>query len=293
MSERYVLVAGATGNQGNAVTRALLDSGHRVRAMTRSPDGAAVAGLKALGAEIVAGSYDDPGSLANAAAGVDSIFAVTTPYEGVDKEILHGKAIADAANAAGVGHLVYSSVASADRRTGIPHFDSKAEVEAHVAALGVPWTVVAPAYFYDNILFPWNIADMKQGRFRQALPADRTLQQIAVRDIGRFSALVLERRDPFLGRRIDIAGDELTGRDMAAAMSQASGRPVEYAEQPLDEVRAQSDDMAAMYQWFDEVGYSVDIAGLRRDYPEIGWMTFRQWATARDWSHLTELEAAS
>lgn len=133
-------------------------------------------------------------------------------------------------------HLVYASVSDADRATGVPHFDSKYQVEKYIQGLDIPWTVVAPAYFFDNVLFPWNIADLKEGRYRQPLPTGRGLQQISKVDIGRFNALVIEKREPFLGQRINIAGDEVTCRDAATALSKAIGRGIEYVEQPIAEV---------------------------------------------------------
>ena len=287
MSARTVLVTGATGNQGRAVTEALLEKGHRVRAMVRSPDEPGALRLKEKGVEVAGGDFDDPASLERAMSGVDAVFAMTTPYAGVDVEVRHGKNLADAARAAGVAHLVYSSVGDADRNTGIPHFDSKFEIEQYLRSLGVPWTITAPAFFYDNALFPWNVADLKEGRFRQALHPARKLQQISLRDIGRFNALVIERKEPFLGKRINIAGDELTGVDMAAALSRAVGRPIAYQEQPLDEVRTQFADMATMYEWFASDGFTAKIKSLREDYPEIGWFSFAQWAVAQDWSPVT------
>ena len=284
MAQRFVLVTGATGGQGGAVTEALLAKGHRVRALTRKLDGAPAAGLRSNGVEVVAGSFDDPQSLKAAATGVDAIFALSTPFEGgPEVEIAQGKALADAAQAARVAHLVYASVSDADCATGVPHFDSKYEVEKYIQTLDVPWTVVAPAYFFDNALFPWNVAALGEGRYRQPLPAGRALQQISKADIGRFSALVIEKREPFLRQRINIAGDEVTGHDAATALSKAIGRRIEYVEQPMAEVRAQSEDLARMYEWFDRVGYSADIGALRRDHPEVGWTSFEDWATAQDW----------
>lgn len=283
MSAKTVLVTGATGNQGRAVSEALLEKGHLVRALVRNENEQGAPHLNKSGVAIVKGDFDDAASLENAMSGVDTVFAVTTPFVGVDVEVRHGKAIADAANSAGVSHLVYSSVSDADRQTGIPHFDSKYEIEQYLRSLDVPWTITAPTYFYDNTLFPWNIADLNEGRFRQALKSARKLQQISVRDIGRFNAMVIDRKHPFIGKRINIAGDELTGAEMAKALSKTVGRPISFEEQPLDQVRTQSADMAAMYEWFDRDGFSAQITSLREDFPEIGWFSFEQWAAAQNW----------
>ena len=121
-----------------------------------------------------------------------------------------------------------------------------------------------------------------------ALPADRPLQQIAVADIGTFVAAIIERGDTVFGRRFDIAGDELTGEEAAAILSKVTGRKVNYEGFPPDVLRAQSEDMARMFEWFDHTGYTADIKGLRRDFPEVKWHTFEEWARKQDWSVLDQ-----
>lgn len=284
---RLVLVTGATGSQGGAVVQALLKQGHKVRGMTRNADSLAAKKLKQLGVEVVAGNFSDHDSLVRAAIGVDSIFTMTTPFEkGVEVETAQGIAITNAAKEAGVGHLVYSSVANADKATGIPHFDSKYEVEKHIASSGVPYTIIAPVYFMENLLTPWSVPGLRQGQLALGMPADQPLQQIAVRDIGAFAAVMIERRESVFGRRYDIAGDELTGEATAAILSEATGRHIQYVGFPPDALRAQSEDMALMFEWFNDTGYSADIAGLRRDFPETNWLDFAAWIGRQDWSVL-------
>ena len=121
-----VLVTGATGKQGGHLVRELLARGHSVRALTRKPESPAAAALAERGVTIVPGNFDDEGSLERAARGVDTVFAMSTPFEGGSKtETLEGINILRAASRVRVKHFVYSSVAGADRASGIPHFDSK------------------------------------------------------------------------------------------------------------------------------------------------------------------------
>ena len=127
---------------------------------------------------------------------------------------------------------------------------------------------------------------MIHGTLALPVPPDRPVQQISVRDISSFVALVLENPDHFLGKRIDIASDELTGRRVAEIVSTASGRPIDYVQVPIAEAYEMSPDAAKMYEWFDAVGYSADIEELRRTYPETGWHTFEEWVRAQDWSIL-------
>src|SRR6267378_267392 len=202
------------------------------------------AALARNGVTIVTGDFEDQKSLERAARGVDTVFAMSTPYErGADTETREGINILRAASAVGVTHLVYTSVAGADRASGIPHFDSKFEVEKEMRRSGVPFTIVAPVFFMENFLADWLAAGIAKGSIAMALPATRRLQQIAVADIARFTALVIERRDGFLGKRIDIASDELTGATAAAAISEASGRQIEYTALPIDAVRQWNDDL--------------------------------------------------
>ena len=283
-----VLVTGATGKQGGHLARELLERGHSVRALTRKPESPAAAALAALGATIVRGDFEDQGTLERAARGVDTLFAMATPFEvGEEAETREGINIVRAASAADVSHLVYSSVAGADRATGIPHFDSKFEVEKEVRRSGVPFTIVAPVFFMENFLADYMAAGLAQGSISMALPATRRLQQIAVADIARFNALVIERRESFLGKRIDIASDELTFATAAAAISEASGRHIEYTALPIDSVRQWNEDLAHMYEWFDRVGYDADVVGLRSLYPEVDWHRFSTWAREQDWSAIT------
>jgi len=267
-------VLGATGAQGGAVVTALLESGSTVRGVTRRTDSASARRLSAAGVEVVAADLSDETSVAQAFTGVDGAYALTTPFEdGPEAEIAQGRTILDAALAAQVPHLVFSSVADADQHTGIPHFDSKAMVEAALAQSGLSYTIVGPSYFYDNML--GGLDAIKAGVFELPLPADAPLQQLSRRDLGRFVATALNDPDPVRGARIDIASDEPTGRQMTAALAETLGRPVELVTR--DPALIASDDMRAMFSFLASGGYTVDIAALHAQYPQIGWQSFTDW----------------
>ncbi len=212
---------------------------------------------------------------------------MTTPF-GTDTatEVRQGKALLDAAVAEGVGHIVFTSAAHADRGTGIPHYDSKDEIERHLRATDIPWTVIAPAAFMDNFTSGWTLEGLRENSFAWPMPADRPLTLIPAEDIGAFAALALQRRAAFTGRRIDIASDELGAAQIAAVLSAAAGRPVTHREVPLSVVRTHSHDLAAMFAYFSTTGLDVDVTGLRRAHPEVGWHTFADWAAAQDWPTL-------
>jgi uncharacterized protein YbjT (DUF2867 family) len=116
------------------------------------------------------------------------------------------------------------------------------------------------------------------------MPPKRAIQLIAVADIGAFGAALIERRDQVFGKRFDLAGDELSGEEQARILSRAIGRTINYQAIPLAAARQQSEDVAIMFEWFDRVGADADIAALRRDFPEVRWHSFADWAREFDWS---------
>jgi uncharacterized protein YbjT (DUF2867 family) len=255
--------------------------------MTRNVESPGAAALKDRGVEVVAGDFGDPKSLVKAVSGVDAVYGMSTPFEkGVEAETTQGVALLEAVKEAGVGHFVFSSVGSADKGTGIPHFDSKYEVEKKIAQSGVDYTIVAPVFFMDNLVSPFMLPMLKEGKVVQAMPGDRELQQVAVDDIGGFAATMIERGKSVYGKRFDIAGDGITGARAAEVLTDASGKKIEFQELPLDVMRSQSEDMALMYEWFDRVGYSVDFGRLREEFPEVSWHSFESWAGNQDWSVL-------
>ena len=282
---KSILVSGATGNQGGAVARELLARGHRVRAMTRKPESENTRKLAALGAEVVAGDLDDEASLARALAGMWGAFAVQNTWEaGVEEEEAQGKRFAKAARQAGVQHFVYSSVASAHRKTGIPHFENKWRIEETIRGLGFPTHVVLrPVFFMENFLSPWFKPGIDAGRLAIALKPGTALQMIAVGDIGKYGLWAFENPEKVNGRGIDIAGDARTMPETAAIIGMAAGRRVEFVRVPIEEVRKGSADYAIMLEWFDRVGYNADIAGTARE-SGIRPTTLPAWAAGADWS---------
>ncbi len=263
----------------------LLQRGHRVRALTRNSDAQSADALRNAGADIVAGDLERPETLTAAVDGADAVFVVATPFEaGPEAETRQARNLIDAAVAAGVAHVVYSSVASADQATGIPHFESKYAVEEHLRASDARWTIVAPAMFMDMLLAPWSLPGLREGRMSAPIPANVPGQMVAVADIGTFTALVIEQPERFAGQRVEIAGDVSTGGERAIGISRHAGRSVEYRESPLEQ--AGDEDLIKMYQFLIEEGYQVDVSALRQSYPEVGWRDLDAWAAEQDWPAL-------
>ncbi|HXT99942.1 MAG TPA: NmrA/HSCARG family protein [Polyangia bacterium] len=275
-NEKTILITGATGKQGGATIRHLAKrGGFKLRAMTRKPDGDAAKAVAALGAEVIAGDLNDAASLERAVAGAWGVFAVQNTWEaGVEGEEEQGKRLAKIAHDKGVQHYVYTSVGSANRRTGIPHFENKFRVEETVKALGFPsYAILRPVFFMENLPSPWFLNGDK---LTTALKPETKLQMVAVDDIGKFSAKAFIEADKFKGAEIEYAGDAVTMSEAAAALSELTGKTVSYQPIPIAAVRANSDDFAKMLEWFDAVGYAADIPSLEARWG-IRPLTLKQW----------------
>jgi len=271
-----VLVLGATGTQGGAVARGLLAAGSDVAALVRDPHSERAIALQEAGGRLVTGDLLEPASLERAFAEVATVYAITTPFEhGAGEEERQGESIIAAAVRARVSWLIFASVAAA-ARAPVPHFLSKARIEMSLAVSELDWTVVAPSYFYENVL--GSREAIGEGRLPIALPPGRPLHQVALADLGRLVAAVVARRDEHVHRRIEVAADAPTAEEMAAAIG------VRYEQVPIDEVRQRSGDLAAMYGFLADEGYGIDVQQLRARYPEVGWTSFEEWARAIDWS---------
>ena len=277
MAGKLVLVAGATGQQGGAVARELLKAGYQVRAMTRKPDGDAAKALAAAGAEIVKGDLDDAASVSAALKGAWGAFAVQNTWEaGVEGEERQGKQFAELAKKAGVQHYVYTSVGSSHRKTGVPHFENKSRIEQTVKALGFPsYVILRPVFFMQNMKSFF--APDANGNFYVAMSPSRKLQMIAVTDIGKYGRLAFDKAAELNGQAIDIAGDEISMADAAKVISQASGKPANHVKANIEDVRAYSADMAAMFEWFESTGYDVNIPANEKKFG-IKPTSFSEWA---------------
>lgn len=248
-----IAVTGATGTQGGAVARLLAERGHDVRRVTRNPKHA----------NDVRGDFDDPATLAEAFAGVDGVFLMT-PL-GSPAEVAQGRAAVDAARH--VPHVVFTSATNADRGTGIPHFDTKAEIERHLAAHHPHWTVLGPAAFMG-----------REGPIALPIPPQVKLFLVAPQDIAAMAVLAFEQPERFRNRRIDIASDRLTGPEMAAL------RGTEFVRIPMDRAESYSPDLAAMFRHHTEVGLELDLTALHAEFPEISWHSYADWLTLSDGS---------
>ena len=293
-SKKIILVTGATGNQGGAVARHLLKRGKfKVRALVRDKNKPAAQKLGQAGAELAEGNFDDRASLERAMQGVYGVFSVQGIENGLDVEIKQGKTVADAAAAAGVKHFVYSSVGSADQNTGIPHFDSKFQIEEYIRAVNLPYTILRPVFFLFNYNHPQFRGMIEGGTLFQPLSPDTKLQQISEDDYGEMVAEVFERREEFLNQAIDAASVEMTMPEVAAAFSNVLGKKIEYQQIPLSAFGEQGgEEMTKMYDWFERTGYRANLPELREKFGHLTdletYLRSHGWGKSSESAHAAE-----
>ena len=264
-NNRTILITGVTGKQGGAVAQALEGTGFHLRGLTRTPDGERAAALARQGVDIIKGDLDDEATLRRALSGAWGVFGVQNAGEaGAEREEVQGKRLATLAREVGVEHYVYTSVGSAHKRTGVPHFDSKWRIEETVRGLRFPSHVILrPVFFMENLLAPFSL---QGSTLAWALGPGTKLQMIAVDDIGWFGARAFTAAASFNRREIDLAGDVRTMPEAAQILTAALGRPIKFAQTPIEQVRQYSKDIVVMLQWFESIGYSADITGLEREF---------------------------
>lgn len=225
MERKKIAVCGATGLQGGSVIRGLLKgSGWSITGLSRSPDSPSAQALKDLDVDVVKADLEDKASLIEAFKDVENVFGVTQPWSSdyrkcnPEIEIKQGRNIVDACLETGVTHLVLSTSAHMEGgRTGIPHVDSKLDVEEYAQKKGIPCTFLQPVQFMDNLgrsYFP-----VKKGAVRGFVDGDAKVPYIATRDIGVFAAAAFENPEKFIGRQITLVGDFISGLELCETLA--------------------------------------------------------------------------
>eukprot|EP01027_Heterolobosea_sp_BB2_P025318 GEZU01038851.1.p1 GENE.GEZU01038851.1~~GEZU01038851.1.p1 ORF type:complete len:289 (-),score=117.09 GEZU01038851.1:217-1083(-) len=280
MSEKKtIVVLGATGSQGGAVARALLRTNKfHVKAVTRDPTKPAAEELRKLGAEVVKGDMNDKQRLVEIFRGAWGVFSVQQFWEllSKEKEIEQGCRVIDAAKESGVQFFLYSSVEGAERNSGIPHFDSKGEIEKYLQQQSkLTYAVLRPVFFMDNFTTSmWK--EIQSGNVTVPMPPDRALQMVAVEDIGNFAALMFSNPEKYKGKAVPLAGDEITFPKAMQIISKYLGKEVKFTSQDVQEAMKYSKEWGLMFKWFIERGYQANINALRAEFPQL--MDFDQWA---------------
>ena len=285
MNNRVIAVTGATGQQGGAVARRLLAEGWKVRALTRDLNKPTAQALAQLGAELAPGDMEDRAQLDAAFAGAHGVFSVQNywlPNVGFEGEIRQGKNVADSAKAAGVAHLVFSSVGAAQRGMGQRHFESKWIIEQYIHTLGVPYTILRPAAFMDN--YNWSRAVILSGTLAgRGLRPEKGVQMIAVEDVAAFVVLAFANPRDYLGKTLELAGEDLTESQTADVFTRVIGRPVRLGPPMQGAMRRTDEEMKAMFNFFNGEGYSADIPALRKLHP--GLLSLEAYLRKNGWEN--------
>ncbi|MFE6894416.1 NmrA/HSCARG family protein [Streptomyces sp. NPDC057694] len=306
MTEKKVIaVVGATGGQGGGLVRAILedvDSPFTVRALTRDTSSDKARQLADAGAQVVRADVTDEASLVEALTGAHSAYLVTDFWQhmSAEREKRDAAGLARAARAAGLEHVIWSTLEDTrdyipvdEHRMptlqggyNVPHFDAKAEANRYFTEAGVPVTFLQTTFYWENLLGPLAPRRGEDGRLVLALPmADSELAGIAAQDIGRTAYGIFTRGSEFVGRTVSIAGEHLTGADMAERLTKVLGEEVTYVPLPFEALRGSGGpgavEMANMFQFYAEVPQFVaarDLHLVRSLNPRL--QTFEEWAAA-------------
>ena len=290
MTNKKILVVGATGMQGGSVARHLLLEGkYDVRCLTRDPGSEKADSLQKAGAEMVKGDLDDLESLANAMKGCQGVFGVTNYWEHFDKEFQQGKNLVDAVKRAGIEHFVFSTLPHVKKITKgdieVPHFDTKGRLEEYARGLGLNVTFVHVAFYYENFLFFFPPQKQEDGSYSFGFPqGDVPLAAVSVEDLGGVVKAVFDDPAAFKDRVVGVVGDDLPPKAYAEIMSQVLERRVVYNHIPR-EVFASfgfpgAEDLANMFEY-----NRLFIPNRRADFDESralypGMQTFETWLYA-------------
>jgi len=272
--KKIIAIVGATGAQGGGLVRAILDDRQGpfvARALTRDVSSDKAKALAAQGVEVVAADVDDQASLERAFAGAHGAFCVTAFWEhfSAEREIAQARAMAAAAKRAGVAHVIWSTLEDTRRfmslddermptlqgKYKVPHFDGKGEADRVFAEAGAPTTCLLTSFYWDNLIhFGMGPKPAADGTLEFVLPTgDAKLPGIAADDIGRCALGIFKRGGEFVGKTVGIAGEHLTGAEMAAALTKAFGRPVRHNAVPPEVYRTfgfpGADDLGNMFQF--------------------------------------------
>jgi uncharacterized protein YbjT (DUF2867 family) len=271
MSDKVILVTGATGKQGQAVVQHALARGFKVRALTRSPEKPSALALKAQGVEIAQGDMENVASLRFAMTGVYGVFCTQNYWEkgvGLEGEIRQGRNVAQAAAEAQVTHFVHSSVAGCDRAPWLKHFAGKWEIEKIVDSLSLPRTFLRSVFFMENFLDP-QTGPLVMPVLAGALKPTQPLHMIAANDIGWFAAEAFANPQTYLGRAPEIAGDCLTVAQMKQVYRKVIGSAALGFKAPLWLFRLINGEVAKQFVWNNQHGWHFDVEPLRRIHPQL------------------------
>jgi len=283
-----IAVVGATGSQGGSVARFLKNSGkYRVRGLTRNTDSDAAQKLQAEGIELVVADLTNKESLVNAFSGCYGVFGVTNYWEAPDKpeiELQQGHNIADAAKQAGIKHVVFSSLEDCEKLSGgkykVAHFDGKARIAEYMKSIGLSVTEVRLAFYMDNFQTNMHPKD-ENGTWVFSLPmGNKRMAMVAVQDIGGIVLYTFDHPNESIGKVYGVAGDALTGEEIAQQFTQVTGKPAIYRDIPVEVFKKfpfpGAAELGNMFQFYQDSATKVnDVPHCKQIYPQL--KSFKDW----------------
>lgn len=276
-SKKHIFITGITGNQGSAVAKYLLERNNLVTGLTRNANSEKAKQWKAQGVTIIEGDINNPASYKSCLDKADAIYFVQA-LQRKNQEILQGKLFIDAINSENNTHLVYASVLGADLNTAIPHFESKFELENYIKSKIHNYTILRPASFYENHLFPRIISDVAKGKYFSPLHIKCKQQMIGVDDIGKIAAAVISNKEKYNGKTISIATDEWEIGKIPQLFSEIINKPVSYKKLPGFITRlVMGKDLSKMFAYMNQHDFCVinNIQDVRDEFNISG--DFRTW----------------
>ncbi|CAF0926730.1 unnamed protein product [Didymodactylos carnosus] len=279
-SSEQVVVLGGTGKQGGEVVQELLErKKFNAAIITRNPESAKAKELLSKGVQVIKVDLDKvtTDELANVFQGSYGVFSV---QEMGKNEVKQGIMVADACKKANVQHLVYSSVNAAEKAPNVPHFHSKYLIEQHIKQLNLPnFTILRPTCLMDNFDDPQ--MQPKYSSLMFLIKPTTKLQWIACKDIGIAANKAFEEPKKYAKKTVSLAGDNLTGTELAQVFSRVLGRDLKYKKMPSIILRLYSNEMYKMADFFEKTGYDTNIPEVKKEFPQL--RTMEQWLKENEW----------
>ena len=277
-NNKTIFVTGGTGNQGGAVARSLLQQGFTVKVLTRNTNSAKAQNLKKLNIELVQGDLNIASTYRKYLKDVYGIFSVQTFEDGIKKEINQGITLATIGKEFGVKHFLYSSVFGAQLNTGVPHMDSKLEIENHIRQTGLPFTIIRPTSLYENFLIPQVKNGILKGKLVQPINKDTIQQYIAAEDIGKAAAKIFLNSNEYFGKTIPLAAEQLSTYEVANAFTKVLNKKIEYKKLPIIITRLfLGKDLYKMFKWMNEksVFQIKDVESTKKEF--LSLLSLENW----------------
>jgi uncharacterized protein YbjT (DUF2867 family) len=289
---KTVAITGITGTQGVSAARHFLKRGWKVRGLTRNVQGGAARALIDRGVELIEGNMDDPASLDHLLSGADGAYGVTDFFRnGLEKEVLQGKALADAVSRSEVKHFVFLSLALCDQQSGVPYLEAKAAIERHIRAIDLPATIIRPAMFMEDLIEKKYGPPFWWGTARRTIGTHKPLRWIAADDVGALVATIFAEPDRFIGQSFAVAGDFKSFAEARAIFKRVTGK------RPLGLIlplwvcrRTPIRDVAPLWPYLARIPIDSDLVHTRSMLPEVqsmeAWLKNRVGATTAGLSPL-------